>query len=92
MDEPPPSYLVATRGAILEDGNNAYADVIGLLVQYVDPHDYYNLCLVSKGVYALFSPLLVKNPIRMIQTLNLRPGNGRWSPRVTFILSLHTIF
>lgn len=78
MNEPPPSYQEATRGAVLEDGNNAHADVIGLLVQYVDPRDYHSLCLVSKGVYALFSPLLVKNPIRMIQTLNLRSGNGRW--------------
>lgn len=77
MDEQLPSYQEATRGVVLENGKKVYKDVVGLAVQYIDPRDYYKLCLVSKGVHALFSPLLTKNPIRMIRTLGLIPEGGR---------------
>lgn len=72
-----PSYQEAIRNTVYaEGGQRVLADVIELAVQDVDPKDYCNLCLVSKGVHAVFAPLLSKNPLRMIRALGLRTDFG----------------
>lgn len=77
MGEQLPSYREATRRFVLEDGKKAYQDVFDLAVPHIDPRDYYNLCLVSRDICAVFSPLLTKNPIRMIRTLGMLPERGK---------------
>lgn len=73
-----PSYQEATRDTVYdEEGKRSFAGVIELAVRHVDPKDHRSLCLVSKGIYAIFAHLLSKNPLRMIRALGLRPGLGK---------------
>lgn len=45
------------------------APLPGLVAPYVHVHDYYSLCLVQKSFYAIFAPLLFKDPLVMVASL-----------------------
>lgn len=68
--EQPPSYKEAT----------SLRDAWEVIAPYVDIHDYYNLCLVSKQLYSRFSALLWKDPLRMISISGIDPENGEFYP------------
>lgn len=41
----------------------------GIVAPYMDIRDYYGLCLVQKSFYAIFAPLLFKNPLAVVAGL-----------------------